>query len=203
MTGRRRRTLTGPEIELWHLVTRHVEPLAGRERPAPPPGDALPTAPAAPPGTTAEPGGPAAAKAAGGRRTVPPPSLPPALPPLAPLERKLKRGLARGTHPVDAVLDLHGMRQDEAHARLRAFIARSREAGAVVVLVVTGKGARAAESGGAGEERGVLRRMVPHWLRMPDLRPMVMGFEEAAPHRGGAGALHVRLRRRGGPEDRT
>jgi LysR family cys regulon transcriptional activator len=55
---------------------------------------------------------------------VPPPSLPPALPPLAPLERKLKRGLARGTHPVDAVLDLHGMRQDEAHARLRAFIAR-------------------------------------------------------------------------------
>ena len=28
-----------------------------------------------------------------------------------------------------------------------------------------------------------------------DLRPLVLGFDEAAPHHGGAGALYVRLRR--------
>jgi DNA-nicking Smr family endonuclease len=64
-----------------------------------------------------------------------------------------------------------------------------------VVLVVTGKGG--APSGDAlFEERGVLRRVVPHWLRLPDLRPLVLGFEEAAGHHGGSGALYVRLRRR-------
>jgi DNA-nicking Smr family endonuclease len=31
---------------------------------------------------------------------------------------------------------------------------------------------------------------------MPDLRPVVMGFEQAAPHQGGSGALYVRLRKR-------
>ncbi|HEX5866107.1 MAG TPA: Smr/MutS family protein, partial [Beijerinckiaceae bacterium] len=49
------------------------------------------------------------------------------------------------------------------------------------------------------EERGVLRRVVPHWLRLPDLRPLVVGFEEAAVRHGGAGALYVRLRRARGP----
>lgn len=194
--NRRRRMLTPSEIELWHIVTRHVEPLAGRASsglepeplPAPPPDRPAPT-------------GKPAKGAAPPPATKPAPVAPPPLPPLVPLERRLKRGLARGSHPIHAVLDLHGLRQDEAHARLRGFIMRSREEGASVVLVVTGKGARAAETPEHGEERGVLRRMVPHWLRMPELRNMVVGFEEAAPHQGGAGALYVRLRRRRGPGD--
>jgi DNA-nicking Smr family endonuclease len=63
--------------------------------------------------------------------------------------------------------------------------------------VITGKG-----GAGSGdpifEERGVLRRAVPHWLRLPDLRTLVLGFEEASPHHGGSGALYVRLRRKRG-----
>ena len=52
----------------------------------------------------------------------------------------------------------------------------------------------------AGEERGVLRRVVPQWLRMAELRPLVVGFEEAHQGHGGGGALYVRLRRaRRGP----
>ena len=50
--------------------------------------------------------------------------------------------------------------------------------------IITGKGKMGAET-----ERGVLRRMVPHWLRLPDLRPLVVGFEEAEQRHGGAGAL--------------
>jgi DNA-nicking Smr family endonuclease len=137
--------------------------------------------------------------------TAPPPQSPRAaparskgtLPPLAPLERRTKAALRRGRQGIEGVIDLHGMRQAEAHDALRAFLRRSQAAGLKVVLVVTGKGAVSDDNPFA--ERGVLRRMVPHWLRLPDLRPLVGGFEEAAHHHGGAGALYVRLRRpRGG-----
>jgi DNA-nicking Smr family endonuclease len=58
------------------------------------------------------------------------------------------------------------------------------------LLVITGKGTRSAE-----EERGVLRRQVPLWLRSPQLRETVLGFETAGPAHGGEGAFYVRLRR--------
>ena len=41
----------------------------------------------------------------------------------------------------------------------------------------------------------MLRRLAPHWLREPDLRAIVLGFEEAGRAHGGSGALYVRLRR--------
>jgi DNA-nicking Smr family endonuclease len=34
---------------------------------------------------------------------------------------------------------------------------------------------------------------------MPDLRGIVLGFEEAAQHHGGGGALYIRLRKRREP----
>ena len=89
------------------------------------------------------------------------------------------------------------MRQDEAHGALIGFLHRSQREGRAVVLVITGKGGPGAE-GATFAERGVLRRVVPHWLRLPDLRALVLGFEEASPHHGGTGALYVRLRRRRG-----
>jgi DNA-nicking Smr family endonuclease len=41
----------------------------------------------------------------------------------------------------------------------------------------------------------VLRRQVPLWLGLPELRDVVVGFEEAHIAHGGEGALYVRLRR--------
>jgi DNA-nicking Smr family endonuclease len=87
------------------------------------------------------------------------------------------------------------MHQEEAHFALLSFLHRAQGSGHALVLVITGKGG-AAVSNGLFEERGVLRRMVPHWLRLPDLRHLVIGFEEASPQHGGSGALYVRLRRR-------
>ncbi|WP_375460918.1 Smr/MutS family protein [uncultured Enterovirga sp.] len=101
------------------------------------------------------------------------------------------RALARGRAEPDAVIDLHGLTQAEAHGRLIGFLRRARSAGHGLVLVVTGQGGR---DGGTGE-RGVLRRVVPHWLQVADLRSLVLGFEEAGTRQGGAGALYVRLRR--------
>ncbi len=123
------------------------------------------------------------------------PARPPAAPAPPGLERKERRGLERGTLAIEARIDLHGLYQAEAHAALVGFLMRARSAGHARVLVVTGKGGEGFSDAGFSE-RGVLRRSVPHWLRGPELRGLVLGFEEAARHHGGAGALYVRLRRR-------
>ena len=43
--------------------------------------------------------------------------------------------------------------------------------------------------------RGVLKRMVPLWLGLPEFRGLVIGFESAAIGHGGEGALYVSLRK--------
>ena len=102
------------------------------------------------------------------------------------LDRKQVRRVNRGKEPIEARLDLHGYQAATAHNALVGFIRNASAGGMKWVLVVTGKGLR-------GE--GVLRREVPAWLRSPELAPLVVGFEEAAPHQGGGGALYVRLRK--------
>ena len=97
---------------------------------------------------------------------------------------------------IDARVDLHGLRQDEAHRRLASFLIRAQAEGHKVVLVITGKGRPGSEEA-FGSERGVLRRSVPHWLSSPAARDVVIGFEPADPVHGGAGALYVRIRRSG------
>ena len=178
---RRRGALTSEERRLWAQVARSVTPLKGRALDAEP----VPELPQRPEPTDA--GSP-------GRRLPSPPPREPGLPPIAPLERRTVAALRRGRQGIDAVIDLHGLRQAEAHQALRAFLHRSQGAGLKIVLVITGKGGAGADDAPFGE-RGVLRRVVPHWLRLPDLRPLVLGFEEAAAHHGGSGALYVRLRR--------
>lgn len=182
---RRGKTLTEAELALWRQVARSVKPLPGRT-PLPPEPEAAPA-----------PAKPAATALAALANAHVKPSIP-APPPLAPIEKRMRTQLRRGRQQADAKIDLHGMRQDEAHLALIAFLRREQGRGTKLVLVVTGKGAPNAAFSGAtlfGEERGVLRRMVPHWLRLPDLRPLVLGFEEAELRHGGAGALYVRLRR--------
>jgi len=63
--------------------------------------------------------------------------------------------------------------------------------------VITGKGANqsAAKSFYEEDERGVLRNVVPRWLREPDFAPLVVSFSPAPRRLGGDGALYVRLRR--------
>ncbi len=87
------------------------------------------------------------------------------------------------------------MNQAEAHQALRGFLRHSQARGAKLVIVVTGKGGPLDEPAFLGQERGVLKRLAPHWLREPDLRGIVLGFEEAGRAHGGSGALYVRLRR--------
>ena len=96
--------------------------------------------------------------------------------------RKLMRGQIR----PEAALDLHGHTLAEAHASLHRFIVSAQGRGARCVIVITGRGAR---------DGATLRAEVPRWLNQPALRKLILGFSEAQPPDGGAGALYVLLRR--------
>jgi DNA-nicking Smr family endonuclease len=187
--SQRLRRLSDEEIALWTEVARSV----ARRR-----GATLPT-PSKPVGASARAPAPSLIPA------EPPSGRPakPSAPPLAPIERRLKRELARGRAPIDAALDLHGLTQAEAHQALRGFLRHSQTRGARLVIIVTGKGGAIDELSGWPNERGVLKRLTPQWLREPDLRSVVLGFEEAGRAHGGSGALYVRLRRLNMPSARS
>jgi DNA-nicking Smr family endonuclease len=132
-------------------------------------------------------------------RPQPTPPIQPAprpKPPLRPgqfadLDRRTAERLRRGQIALDGRLDLHGMTQAAAHDALHDFLLGASERGQRCVLVITGKGR-------AGEEAGVLRRQVPHWLNMQPLRGRIVAIAEAQPRHGGAGALYVLLKRKRG-----
>jgi DNA-nicking Smr family endonuclease len=200
--GGGRRTITADEAELWKHATRSLEPVKAKPRvvsvdrlseslssAAPPPPRASATRAKAKPGplSRAKPGAPAVPA----NRHVPPP--------LADFDRRKARQIASGKVEVEARIDLHGLRQRDAHARLRAFLLEAHARGFKTVLVITGKGGEEpADRLGdlAGErQRGVLRRNVPHWLGEPELRGIVLSFTQASVRHGGAGALYVQLRK--------
>ena len=112
------------------------------------------------------------------------------------LNRQTARALERGRLAVEARLDLHGMRQREAHAALRHFLKSAQGKGRRHVLVITGRGTEpdARRSFYEAGERGVLRQAVPHWLEQADLANLVVSYAEAPRRLGGEGALYVRLR---------
>ncbi len=181
--GRKGRRLSKDEHVLWRGVTRAIAPLRKAVAPAEPELEEDGQARASP-------------RRAVSRAPVPASAAvkPKPLPPLAPLERRMKHKLARGTQKIDARLDLHGFTQAEAHAALLHFLRKSQDKGAGFALVITGKGARGDAGRGEGE-RGVLKRSVPMWLRLPEFRDYVVGFEQASIPHGGEGALYVRVRR--------
>jgi len=183
---RKGRFLKPEEKELWRHVTRGVNPLRhdtledGKPQVGPPP--------KSPPKKSN--------------------ATPPAYAPPAPRKRQLadqrsldaatQRKLRRGRAEVDATIDLHGLRQAEAHAALNDFILRARERGHRCLLVITGKGSKGEryESPYETPGPGVLRTRLRQWLAQEPLRGLVFGVEEAHLRHGGTGAFYVFLRRK-------
>ena len=177
------------DAALWEKVVETAAPLKrGRNAAAPP----KPAKIAAPVAKAKPPHVPRPAQPA------PKPAPKPAhVPRAAPLDRQTSRQLDKGKLEVEARLDLHGMRQRDAHAQLRRFLKTAQARGLRHVLVITGKGAEQAASKSFYEEdeRGVLRNAVPHWLAEPEFAALVVSFSPAPRRLGGEGALYVRLRR--------
>lgn len=209
-SGKGRSSISEDDAAVWEHTARSLEPLrkskprvhpaipedaedaedavfaprtgpAGRKRP--------PASDASPESAGAE--GPASRRASTPAKTV--------VPQLQPFDVKRARRLKSGRTEIDARIDLHGMKQAEAHARLRRFLLTCHADGLRTVLVITGKGGRAADTSGderwtGAPERGVLKRNVPSWLAEPELRRIVVSFTAAAVRHGGDGALYVHLR---------
>jgi DNA-nicking Smr family endonuclease len=172
---------------LWARVAETAKPLKKKNRVTQ---VATPRKPA--PSPKAKPSAKAEAKPLGAPK---PPR--PSHAPHSGLDRQTARKLERGALAVEARLDLHGMRQRDAHVALRKFLKWAQSKDYRHVLVITGKGSPrvSAESFYEEEARGVLRQAVPHWLSHGDLAPLIVSFSEAPRRLGGEGALYVRLRK--------
>lgn len=182
---RARRGLSEADRALWQLYT-------ARAQVAPLPGKAL-TAPAV--------AAPAAAPAVS---PTPPASAPAPTPKPVPhrpvelqigaqpagLDGKRWKSLRRGETRPERTLDLHGRRAQDAHGAVRRFLHEAQADGIRCVAIVTGKGS-------AGQEVGVLRRELPHWLNAPELRHLILGAAHYAA--GNPGAVVLLLRRSRGP----
>ncbi len=95
------------------------------------------------------------------------------------------RKLRQGNWSIQAQLDLHGLRTDEARQSLAAFVREAHRHGLRCVRVVHGKGL------GSPGKTPVLKGRVHSWLVQKN---EVMAFVQARPAEGGAGALVVLLR---------
>jgi DNA-nicking Smr family endonuclease len=90
--------------------------------------------------------------------------------------------LRRGHWAIQAELDLHGLRTDEARERLAEFLRECGKRGARCLRVVHGKGH------GSPGKTPVLKSKVQRWLAQS---AEVLAFTQASAHEGGAGALVV------------
>lgn len=186
------------DAALWARVVETAEPLTNKNRfidletplKPPKPRQAAPKAKTPAPEDAVPPASPA-------RTRQPKITVKKALSPKAGLDRQTARKLDKGNLAIEARIDLHGMRQREAHSALRKFLHWARGKDYRHVLVITGKGSLRDEGTSFYEEdaRGVLRQAVPHWLSHGDLAPLIVSFSEAPRRLGGEGALYVRLRR--------
>ena len=101
------------------------------------------------------------------------------------------RKLRRGGWVIQAQIDLHGLRRDEARERLAEFLREAARQGLRCVRVVHGKG-----NGSPGREP-VLKQRVHSWLVQ---KSSVIAFAQARPAEGGSGALVVLLEPRSAPQ---
>jgi DNA-nicking Smr family endonuclease len=92
--------------------------------------------------------------------------------------------LRRGRTRPERILDLHGATAQSAFAAFERFIGTARADGIRCVEIVTGRGAG---------EGGVLRRELPHWINLPQLRGSILAA--TYPHRANTGAVVLLLRR--------
>jgi DNA-nicking Smr family endonuclease len=104
------------------------------------------------------------------------------------LDRRILRQLRRGEFSVQGHLDLHGMRREEARARVAEFVEKSHLDGKKCVLIVHGRGL------GSKDNIPVLKEKLTAWLTRGVIGKRVLAFTSARPYDGGTGAVYVLLR---------
>lgn len=190
---RRPRDLRPDERELWHRIAASARPLHHAVSERPKPEADMPAHPAQRPADLPHFRiGEAAPLSRHGVAPAPAPAIR--------MDRRTFERMIRGKLAPEARLDLHGMTLSEAHAALIRFVTGAHASGLRLVLVITGKGGRNADTAPAHwavlpSRAGVLRQQVPHWLALPPLGSLILHVAPASRKHGGEGACYVYLRR--------
>jgi DNA-nicking Smr family endonuclease len=175
MNPGRRGRLTEADRTDWARYARHVAPLAGKVRPEAPP-------------VAASGPAPAAASAVAAPRPPPPRS---GLPPLGigiqppGVDNATWHKFRTGKLAAGRTLDLHGRTAHRAFHALETFLRAAQSDRIRCVEVITGRG--------SGEAGGVIRRELPLWLGLAEVRPLVLAA--AHPHPANPGSVRLLLRR--------
>ena len=102
------------------------------------------------------------------------------------IDRTSARRMQRGQASIEDRLDLHGLSQEQAQKKVKAFIVSAVQKNFRHVLIITGKGR---------DGHGILREKVPEWLKDAPLCHHLNAISYAQPKDGGKGALYIRLKR--------
>ena len=95
---------------------------------------------------------------------------------------------------AERVLDLHGQTAQRAYHALVGFVRAAHAERLRCVEIVTGRGrVREPAAGLDPTGIGVIRRELPHWLNLPEIRPLVLAA--AHPHAANPGSVRLLLRR--------
>lgn len=188
------RRLRADEEALWARVVESVQPIHTRVPAATPPAQPIFMAPPAPPPR----------RDAGPRRALPPPTAAPRATAPTPHPESLDAGwdkrLSSGRLQPDLVIDLHGLRREQARHLLYQRVLDAESRGARIILVITGKGHMPGPSPADLMEgkptRGAIRADLPRWLGEAALTDRIAAVRRAHPRHGGAGAAYLILKRR-------
>ena len=167
-----RRALSEGDLHAWADYARHVAALPGRAPPA------LPAKALAQP--TAQPRGLAFLPPRMVAATVVTVGEQP-----AGLDKSTWARLRTGKMPPTRTLDLHGRTAQHAFHAMQAFLHRAYADRVRCVEIITGRG--------VGENGGVIRRELPIWLNLPQVRPMVLAVTH--PHAANVGSVRLLLRK--------
>ena len=103
--------------------------------------------------------------------------------------REILRRLHKGRYAMQAHIDLHGLRSEDAEEALQHFIRGAILKGLRAVMVIHGRGL-------SSPKTPVLKKLVYTWLTRGPLRKWVIALASARSCDGGAGATYVLLRQR-------
>lgn len=106
------------------------------------------------------------------------------------VNKRMRSKMERGIIRPEATLDLHGYSKIQAKSLLHDFIKKTIDANKRCVLIITGK-----KNTTLGA-KGILRQLLPYWLKENSLARMVLFDCYAAIKDGADGARYVLLRKK-------
>lgn len=98
---------------------------------------------------------------------------------------KFKKLLNKRKTEPDGIIDLHGLKLQEAKLILKNYIFQAYNNDRRNILIITGKGLN---------KTGVLKKEVPIWLNEREIKKILISYENAPKQFGGEGALIIRLK---------